>query len=222
MFDFLGDSSDEETPPQSSSSLSVVGQGSTIKGTFDLEEDDLRVDGVLEGEVQTEGHVHVAQDGRIQGEIQAGSIRIAGRAEGVLQARQSLVLHGSSTVHGILCGEALTIDEGADFEGGICSSAERIPALKTIFSSTEVYSTQDLSSSPDETTADQGPASDGPSLPDPERPPSSDGEGARSTERDEAVPTADPSSVSLEAEETVVEDDPQTENGVEERPASKW
>ncbi|MFB6271424.1 MAG: polymer-forming cytoskeletal protein [Salinibacter sp.] len=151
MLGFFWHSSNDAPSPNSSSALSMIGEGSTVKGSFDLKEDDLCVNGVLEGDVQTEGHVHVARGGAIRGEIKAGSIRLAGSAEGVLSAQQDLVLLESSAVHGILCAEALTIEDGADFEGGICDTAERISVLETIFASTEEYTLPGLSSSRSET-----------------------------------------------------------------------
>lgn len=155
MFGFSRRSPDEEPSPESSSALSMIGKRTTVRGSFDLEEDDLRIDGVLEGDVRTEGRVHVAQGGAIQGEIQAGSIRIAGNAQGVLSARQDLVVLESAAVHAILCAETLTIEDGADFEGGICDTAERISALKAIFSSAEEYTISGLSSSRSEAATAQ-------------------------------------------------------------------
>lgn len=152
MFGFAQHSTDDETPPESNSALSVLGEGTTVRGSFDLKDDDLRVDGVLDGDVQTEGHVHVSPEGVIQGEIQAGSIRIAGTAEGILFAHADLVVLETASVHGILCAEALTIEDDADFEGGMCDTPDRIPALKAVFSEAEAYTIPGLSS-PNETAA---------------------------------------------------------------------
>ncbi|WP_263785715.1 bactofilin family protein [Salinibacter grassmerensis] len=154
MFDFFQRSTDDDDASGPSSALSVLGEDTTARGTFNLKEDDLRVDGVLDGDVTTEGHVHVSKEGTIHGEIQAGSIRIAGDAEGVLHAQTDLVVMETASVHGILCAEALTIEDEANFEGGLCDTADRIPALKEAFFSTETYAIPALSSSPDEPPAD--------------------------------------------------------------------
>lgn len=212
MFGLFRRSPSEEPSLESSSALSMIGEGSTARGSFDLEEDDLRIDGVLDGDVRTEGRVHVAQGGAIQGEIRAGSIRIAGHAEGVLSARQDLVVLESAAVHGILCAEALTIEDGADFEGGICDTAERISTLKAIFSSTEEYAMPGLSSSRSETaidqssqpseTADRSVTLDIEQSPSPEN-----GDFPRPAQEGDALPTARSSSVSANAEKAVVEDE---------------
>jgi cytoskeletal protein CcmA (bactofilin family) len=153
MFDFFRRSTDDEdTAP--SSALSVLGEDTTARGTFDLKKDDLRVDGVLNGDVTTEGHVHVSRGGSIHGEIRAGSIRIAGDAAGILHAQADLVVLQTASVHGILCADALTIEDEADFEGGLCDTADQIPALKDAFFSAEAYTIPALSSSPDEPPAD--------------------------------------------------------------------
>ncbi|WP_263810112.1 MULTISPECIES: bactofilin family protein [Salinibacter] len=153
MFDFFRRSTDDEdTAP--SSALSVLGEDTTAQGTFDLKKDDLRVDGILNGDVTTEGHVHVSRGGSIHGEIRAGSIRIAGDAAGILHAQADLVVLQTASVHGILCADALTIEDEADFEGGLCDTADQIPALKDAFFSAEAYTIPALSSSPDEPPAD--------------------------------------------------------------------
>lgn len=154
MFNFFRRSTDDDDAAAPSSALSVLGEDTTAQGTFDLKEDDLRVDGVLDGDVTTEGHVHVSRGGAIHGEIRAGSIRIAGDATGILHAQADLVVLQTASVHGILCAEALTIEDEADFEGGLCDTADQIPALKDAFFSAEAYTIPALSSSPDEPPAD--------------------------------------------------------------------
>lgn len=148
MFDVFQGATDDDEASAPWSSLSLLGEGTTARGTFDLDEDDLRVDGVLTGDVTTEGHVHVSKEGAIRGEIRAGSIRIAGTAQGILHSQTDLVVLETASVHGILCAEALTIEDEADFEGGLCDTAEQIPALKDAFLSAEIYTIPGLSSSP--------------------------------------------------------------------------
>jgi len=162
MFGFSQQPTDDERPPESASALSVLGEDTKAQGSFDLKEDDLRVDGALKGEVRTEGHVHVSPGGVVEGDIQAGSIRIAGTAEGILHARDDLVVLDTASVHGILCAEALSIKDGAEFEGGMCDTADRIPALKAVFTAAEKYTIPDLSPSSEATGTN-------PSLQAPER-----------------------------------------------------
>lgn len=223
MFEFLRRSSDEEESPP----LSVIGERSTATGSVDLEEGDLRVDGTLEGDVQTEGHVHITQGGAIQGEIRAGSIRVAGTATGVLCAQQSLVVLGSSEVYGILCGESLTIEEGAGFEGGICRTAERIPELKAVFSSTDAYAMPDLLSSQHEAPPKQPPRPfepiDQTASPEAEQlSPSENGEIAHLARQEEPIQGSDPSPVSHDTDDAVVENETREKNGVNERSEIKW
>ena len=223
MFDFLSDSSDDNSP-ESSSALSVIGRSSTMTGSLDLEEDDLRVDGTLDGDVRTKGRVHVARGGRVHGEIQARSIRIAGRAGGVLHARDSLVLLESAMVQGILCGESLTIEDGANFEGGICSVAERIPALKDIFSSTQMMSDNPSlqgDSAPKQSSPLPGPTEESVSSePDPSSSPSNGD--ARAPETGDAIQAAESSSVPPETDSAIVETESQDESSTENAAELEW
>jgi cytoskeletal protein CcmA (bactofilin family) len=223
MFDFLRHSSDEEDPPP----LSVVGEGATARGSFDLEEGDLRVDGMLNGDVQTKGHVHVAHGASIQGEIRAGSIRVAGTAKGIICARQSLSVLSSAAVHGILCGEAVTIKKGADFEGGICKNPERVSELKAILSSAETHAMSDLLSSQGRAAFNWPPQpsklTEKPVSPDNEHlSPAGDGEVAQVTGQGDAIQDPETSSVSSETEDAVVENQSQEDSATAERSEIKW
>jgi len=151
MFGFFRrSSSDEKTSNGHSEALSVVGKGSTVDGSFDLEEDDLRVDGALKGEVQTRGRAHVAPGGSVVGDVRADSIRIAGGVKGVLCARQRLIILESATVYGILCADSITLEDGAEFEGGLCDAEERISVLKEVLATPDTYTLSDFLSSLDE------------------------------------------------------------------------
>lgn len=223
MFEFLRRSSEEEDP----SPLSVVGEGATVRGSFDLEEGDLRVDGMLDGNVQTMGHVHVAQGASIQGEIRAGSIRVAGTAKGIICAHQSLAVLSSAAVHGILCGEAVTIEKGADFEGGICKSPERVSELKAIFASAETYAMSDLLSAQGEAASNWPPhpskLTEQPVSPDDEHlSPSGDGEVAQVTDQGDAIQAPETSSVSRETEDAVIENESQKDSAAAERSEVAW
>ncbi len=222
MFEFLRRSSEEDPTP-----LSVVGEGATVRGSLDLEEGDLRVDGMVDGDVQTEGHVHVAQGASIQGEIRANSIRVAGTAKGIICAHQSLVVRSSAAVHGILCGEAVSIEKGADFEGGICKSPERVSELKALFSSAETYAMSDLLSSQDSTASNWPPQpsklTEKPVSSDTEHlSPSGDGEVAQVTRQEDALQSPDASSVSSETEDAVIEKESQEDGATGEHSEIAW
>lgn len=157
MFGFSERSSSNGSSSKSSLPVTLVGAGTTTTGSFDLGEEDFRIKGTVIGDVQTEGRVYVGPNGTIRGNVRAASIRVAGTAKGVLLSHQSLVTLSSAVVRGILCAETLTIEEGTDFEGGVCHDEDRLPALVAALSTADEYPLADLlrsasewgSSSPD-------------------------------------------------------------------------
>lgn len=157
MFDLPERSSSNGSSTNSSLAVTLVGSETTTEGSFELGKEDLRIDGTVIGEVRTEGRVYVGPSGTVRGTVRAASIQVAGTAEGVLLSQQSLVTLSSAVVRGILCAGTLTIEEGTNFEGGVCHDEDRLPALVEALSAADEYPLSDLlrstgeweSSSPD-------------------------------------------------------------------------
>lgn len=77
----------------------------------------LRVDGSFEGELTVEGSIIVGESGKIKGNIKADRMTVAGRVEGIVQCSGALDLTPSGKLYGDIEVKAVTIQEGATFEG---------------------------------------------------------------------------------------------------------
>jgi len=69
------------TNQENSEKISLIGPSTTIKGKIKTTRD-LRIDGVLEGNVLTKAKVIVGSQGKIKGEISASDASISGLVEG--------------------------------------------------------------------------------------------------------------------------------------------
>ena len=97
--------------------ISLIGEGISVVGTLNLQDDVLRLDGRVEGKIIGQGTLVVGEKGLLQGEIQVGRLILGGRVEGRVTAPEGIHI----TLTGKLFGSALTsqlvIDEGGVFEG---------------------------------------------------------------------------------------------------------
>lgn len=124
MFIFSLFSSDSENGSASSSAneppqTTVISQGASIQGLFELGTVNLRIAGHVKGDIVTGGRVVVAEKATVEGTIEAESIRLEGYAEGDVYAEDKIVLCPSSEVHGTLDADVLEIQPGADFIGSV-------------------------------------------------------------------------------------------------------
>lgn len=90
--------------------------GCHIEGELRFE-DTFRIEGNLTGKIVSSGELVVGEQGLVDGEIHAGSILIAGRVKGRLEAERRIEIAPSGRVEGELVTPALVIEDGAKFEG---------------------------------------------------------------------------------------------------------
>jgi cytoskeletal protein CcmA (bactofilin family) len=105
---------EEPTPPRAT----VIGPGVSIKG-------ELRGDGALtmlgqfEGEVVLNGAVHIGPDARVDANITASDIVIAGAVRGNLSAEGRVEILGSGSLTGSLKSGSLSAGNGAKVKGEV-------------------------------------------------------------------------------------------------------
>ena len=80
---------------------------------------DLRVEGVVEGEIETEGAVVVGPDATVVGPLRARSVEVDGEVHGRVHADEGVTLRAGGLVHGDVRARRIAIDDGASLHGGI-------------------------------------------------------------------------------------------------------
>ncbi len=80
---------------------------------------DARVDGQVEGDVESAKSLTIGVHGEVNGDIESDSVVIAGRVEGNVVAKRQIRLAGTAYIVGDLETSGIVIEEGAQVEGKI-------------------------------------------------------------------------------------------------------
>ena len=109
---------------------SIVGEGSEFKGEF-LLAGDIRIDGILEGKINTDGKVLIGENGKVIGDIIANEVIVGGEFQGNLVAHYKLTMLSTGKVNGNIAAASLNIDKGTQFDG-LCKVNSKMAKEKII------------------------------------------------------------------------------------------
>lgn len=101
--------------------------GSKITGNI-VADSDFRIDGTIEGDLQSSGKVVIGESGHVKGTIVCENAEILGLMEGKITCRQQLSLRASGKIHGEVQTKTLIVEPGAQFNGSCSMSGEKAPA----------------------------------------------------------------------------------------------
>lgn len=125
MFNSKSKSSFDAT---TSNASTMIGAGTTITG--DLESNgDIRIDGVLKGNLLGKAKIIVGADGRVEGNIEGLQADIMGHVTGSIKVQELLYLHGTTEVNGDIYAGKLQVEPTAVFNGK-CHMGANIVELK--------------------------------------------------------------------------------------------
>ena len=99
--------------------------GSKIIGTV-ITDSDVRVDGVIEGDVQCSGKIVIRESGMVKGSIECQSAEIMGKLEGKIDVKHSLALRATSKLTGEIITGTLVIEPNAVFNGNCTMGKQEI------------------------------------------------------------------------------------------------
>lgn len=105
-----------ETPPDKVNT--VIGKDTYFKGTIKAK-GLIRIDGEMDGEIETQGDVVIGEGGKVALELKARNVAIAGRFEGNLEAEGKVEIRSSGVVIGSVKTNGLLVDDGAIFSGSM-------------------------------------------------------------------------------------------------------
>lgn len=108
-------SENKKDKQQGNSSIqNIIAKGTRIVGDFSSE-GDIRVDGVIEGNVKTPGKVVVGKTGEIIGTLESANAYFEGKFSGKLNLTGTLTLKASAQIEGEVVIQKLAVEPGADF-----------------------------------------------------------------------------------------------------------
>ena len=105
-----------EAPVTSTTSASIIAAGTTLKGDI-TSTGDIRIDGILNGNVHCTAKVVIGANGVVEGDISGQQADIMGKITGTIKVKELLQLKGGSNVSGNIYASKLQIETSVNFNG---------------------------------------------------------------------------------------------------------
>lgn len=96
--------------------INLISQGTEIKGEI-KSKGDIRIDGHVEGVVQSDAKVVIGTTGHVEGDIYCTSADVLGKITGTIKCKEILFLKGSAHLEGDIHTNKLVVESGAQFNG---------------------------------------------------------------------------------------------------------
>ncbi len=106
------------------SGVTVIGKGITVRGEL-FGEEDVKVEGRVEGKIQLEKNLLVGQTGVIEADVIAENINIGGSVTGNVMAQNRVEIVASGTMIGDIKAPRVIVAEGAHFKGNVDMDTSR-------------------------------------------------------------------------------------------------
>ncbi|MDV7186703.1 polymer-forming cytoskeletal protein [Lutibacter sp. TH_r2] len=92
----------------------IIGKNTSIIGDI-KSEGDFRIDGKVEGTIETEGRVVIGNSGSVSGKVTCQNADIEGKFSGELSVNSLLTLKSTAKISGDVLISKLSVEPGADF-----------------------------------------------------------------------------------------------------------
>ncbi len=96
--------------------LNIVGNGTSITGDV-ISNGDIRIDGSLQGNLNTKSKLVLGNTGKVSGEVFCKNSEISGHVEGKITVEELLILKSTAKIHGDIITSRISIEPGAVFTG---------------------------------------------------------------------------------------------------------
>ena len=93
-----------------------LGEDTVFSGTLSFN-GVVRIDGKMDGEVNTDDTLIVGENGVLEANIIAGTVICRGKIKGTIKASKRIEIHTNSEVVGNISAPALLVENGAIFDG---------------------------------------------------------------------------------------------------------
>jgi cytoskeletal protein CcmA (bactofilin family) len=107
----------------------ILGASANVQGVL-KSDGNIRVDGILQGRIETAGNVVIGPSAKVVADISANSVQVWGHVQGNIRADGRLEILSTGRVFGELCVSALMIDRGGLFRGQCYMSGQDADLLE--------------------------------------------------------------------------------------------
>jgi cytoskeletal protein CcmA (bactofilin family) len=116
MFNQKSKSDNSAESPVPTGGASLIAAGTTLKGDI-TSNGDIRIDGTLNGNINSTAKVVIGANGVVEGDISGQLADVMGKINGTVKVKELLQLKGGSLVNGNLYAGKLQIEPSASFNG---------------------------------------------------------------------------------------------------------
>lgn len=105
-------------PAEQAGGLSIISVGMTVRGDIESK-GTVKVEGAVEGHLQTRDQVLVSRGGIVQGDIDAREAIVGGAVHGAIRATDRVEVQAGATVNGDVTTRRIAVAEGGSLNGQI-------------------------------------------------------------------------------------------------------
>ena len=102
--------------PENNGVINIIGNGTKITGNIETS-GDIRIDGVLIGNLSTQGKIVIGATGSIEGEVVCVNSDVSGQLKGKISVKELLSLKATAKIFGDIVTNKLAIEPNAIFTG---------------------------------------------------------------------------------------------------------
>lgn len=117
--------SKKEITPSNGVQHNVLSNGTIITGNIKSEED-FRIDGIVDGNIDCKGKIIVGPNGKIKGEINCTVLDLSGVVEGIVRCSDMAIMRSTALFIGELSMSILEVEPNAEIRAAIQTLKEEV------------------------------------------------------------------------------------------------
>jgi cytoskeletal protein CcmA (bactofilin family) len=99
-----------------SEEITIISHGVKVEGKVSSN-GSIRLDGTIQGDIDCQGNITIGESGEVFGKVNGQSITIGGKVEGIINAKEKLMLEAKANLKGDVFTKILVVEAGARFDG---------------------------------------------------------------------------------------------------------
>lgn len=106
----------KDNAPAPSGVHNVLSAGTVLTGNL-VTQDDIRIDGVIEGNIISQGKIIIGNNGHVSGDVECINLDLLGKVTGNISCQDTIILRATANLIGDMTTQVVEIEPGARFSG---------------------------------------------------------------------------------------------------------